>query len=142
MGFRGPVIQIHSSRPFSQVKFLSSIHEVNLRTSSGDVARGKDGEKKSAGHDLFLALKGIIIYRRCGQIAQFDWLCCCKPRIIRVDILDGKYIIFNVIKSESGGIGRRTGLRIQPAQAVRGSSPLSRTRMHEDNNFIFKEKTL
>ena len=28
---------------------------------------------------------------------------------------------------ESGGIGRRTGLRIQPALADRGSNPLSRT---------------
>ena len=30
---------------------------------------------------------------------------------------------------ESGGNGRRTGLRIQPARAVRGSTPLSRTRI-------------
>jgi hypothetical protein len=33
---------------------------------------------------------------------------------------------------ESGGIGRRTGLRIQPALADRGSNPLSRT------NFAYK----
>ena len=32
-------------------------------------------------------------------------------------------------KCEGGGIGRRTGLRIQPACAGRGSNPLSRTRL-------------
>ncbi len=32
---------------------------------------------------------------------------------------------------ESGGTGRRTGLRIQPALPGRGSSPLSRTKMNK-----------
>ena len=47
--------------------------------------------------------------------------------IIAVDNLTGNEYIKKLI-SESGGIGRRTGLRIQPALADRGSNPLSRTR--------------
>ena len=48
--------------------------------------------------------------------------------IIAVDNLKGNEYINVDLVSESGGIGRRTGLRIQPASADRGSNPLSRTR--------------
>ena len=48
------------------------------------------------------------------------------PLTHRRRVINRKDNILNS-KCESGGIGRRTGLRIQPVITDRGSSPLSRT---------------
>ncbi len=48
--------------------------------------------------------------------------------LITVDNRTCDYYYSNtLVECESGGTGRRTGLRIQPAKADRGSTPLSRT---------------